>query len=128
MSDASQATTVSTIYDAYGNLIASYPNVAPSFGFAGQYRYQSDATGLDYLKARYYNPVTGRFVSPNVIGYEGGLNRFQYANANPTTYADPSGLECTVIATQIVPSISARTEVGRTYGTRWKQTEREALC
>ncbi|WDP88313.1 MAG: RHS repeat-associated core domain-containing protein [Desulfobacter sp.] len=41
---------------------------------------------------RYYDPVTGRYVTPDPIGLAGGINPFLYAEANPINYIDPFGL------------------------------------
>jgi len=90
ISDSSQVVTESSTYDAYGNAVVTY-GAAPNFGYAGQYRYYADATGLHYLKARYYDPVAGRFQSRDPIGYGGGLNLYEYAAGNPVILVDPTG-------------------------------------
>ena len=60
---------------------------SPSF-YRGE-QYDSDL-GLYYLRARYYNPVTGRFL--NVDPFAGqGQRRYQYAAADPVNGMDPSG-------------------------------------
>ena len=46
--------------------------------------------------SRYYDPETGRFISPDAIEYLdpstiGGLNLYSYCNNNPVMYVDPSG-------------------------------------
>lgn len=79
-------------YDGYGNLLQSVGN-------ADEERYRGEAsdssTSLQYLRARYYDPSTGRFLSTDA--FEGVLespvsrHRYLYGNANPITYADPSG-------------------------------------
>ncbi|MEE4134367.1 RHS repeat-associated core domain-containing protein, partial [Pseudomonas viridiflava] len=57
--------------------------------FQGQY---FDAeTGLHYNRHRYYNPGTGRFLTPDPIKLAGGLNNYQYV-PNPTGWVDPLGL------------------------------------
>ena len=58
--------------------------------FPGQY-YDAE-TGLHYNYFRYYDPATGRFITSDPIGLEGGLNSYLYANANPLFYTDPLGL------------------------------------
>ncbi|AJK48947.1 RHS repeat-associated core domain-containing protein [Burkholderia plantarii] len=57
--------------------------------FAGQYFDRE--TGLHYNRHRYYDPNSGRFVSKDPIGLDGGINVFQYA-PNPTQWIDPLGL------------------------------------
>ena len=47
-------------------------------------------TNQYYLRARYYNPVIGRFTQEDI--YRGdGLNLYAYCNNNPVEYCDPSG-------------------------------------
>ncbi len=46
------------------------------------------------MRARYYDPATGRFISEDPIGFEGGLNLYAYVGGNPINYNDPSGLFC----------------------------------
>ena len=49
--------------------------------------------GQYYLRARYYNPVVGRFTQEDP--YRGdGLNLYAYCANNPVTYSDPSGYAC----------------------------------
>ncbi len=49
-----------------------------------------ELTGLTYLRARYYNPATGRFTQEDVI-YDDGFNLYAYCGSNPVIYCDPSG-------------------------------------
>jgi RHS repeat-associated protein len=52
--------------------------------------------GLDfyYMRARWYEPKTGRFLSEDPIGLAGGINLYRYAGNDPVNKADPRGL-CT---------------------------------
>ncbi|SDE03344.1 RHS repeat-associated core domain-containing protein [Aquimonas voraii] len=56
---------------------------------------EDGATGLTYMKARYYDPVAMRFISPDPVHVDlstgGNFNRYWYANNNPYTYTDPDG-------------------------------------
>jgi len=46
------------------------------------------------MRARYYDTNTGRFLSRDPIGFEGGdLNLYAYIGGNPMVGIDPSGLE-----------------------------------
>jgi RHS repeat-associated protein len=50
-------------------------------------------TGLLYLRARYYDPEAGRFVSKDPIGFAGGdVNLYGYVLGNPVNWGDPLGL------------------------------------
>ncbi|MFC1680814.1 RHS repeat-associated core domain-containing protein [Pseudomonadota bacterium] len=58
--------------------------------FPGQYR---DAeSGLYYNWNRYYEPNTGRYITADTMGINGGLNLYSYALNRPTFYTDPLGL------------------------------------
>ncbi|MCC6959008.1 MAG: RHS repeat-associated core domain-containing protein [Dehalococcoidia bacterium] len=66
-------------------------SLANEFDFAGQ---QTDGTGLQYLRARYYDPGTGTFLSRDPISTVPGstLNAYGYADQSPSLMTDPSGL------------------------------------
>jgi RHS repeat-associated protein len=58
-------------------------------------RRQDVETGLVYMGARYYDPVVGRFISTDPMGFDEAnvhsFNRYAYANNNPLKYKDPDG-------------------------------------
>ncbi|MDR0787464.1 MAG: hypothetical protein LBG44_06315 [Gemmatimonadota bacterium] len=54
---------------------------------------QTDATGLQYKRNRYYSPVSGQFTQPDPIGIAGGLNVYGYATGDPVNFKDPFGLD-----------------------------------
>ena len=75
-------------YDAWGNVVSEREEVGNRFKFNGQ---QLDPiTGQYYLRARFYNPVIGRFTQEDT--YRGdGLNLYVYCRNNPVYYVDPTG-------------------------------------
>ena len=77
-------------YDAFGVLQDSREELRNRILYTGQ---QYDQTsGQYYLRARFYNPVLGRFVQEDV--YRGdGLNLYAYCRNNPVVYYDPSGYD-----------------------------------
>ena len=80
-------------YDPYGNLTYGIPDTVNYYGYNGES--QNLATGLQYLRARYYNPHTGNFLTedtyPGQISDPLSLNRYDYVSNNPVNYDDPSG-------------------------------------
>ena len=52
----------------------------------------TEPNDLIYMRARYYDRKTGRFISEDPIGFEGGLNLYAYVSGNPVGFVDPSGL------------------------------------
>ncbi|MBW3670192.1 MAG: RHS repeat-associated core domain-containing protein, partial [Acidobacteria bacterium] len=51
------------------------------------------ATGLVYLRARWYDPGTGTFLTPDPLGYRDSSNLYAYAAGDPVNRHDPTGLE-----------------------------------
>lgn len=80
-------------YDEWGNITSQTEGIENEFKYAGQI-YDSE-TGLYYLRARYYDPKIGRFISKD--SYEGditnplSLNLYTYVENNPVKYFDPTG-------------------------------------
>ncbi|EPF6153376.1 RHS repeat-associated core domain-containing protein, partial [Acinetobacter baumannii] len=58
--------------------------------FPGQY--YDVGTNQFYNHNRFYNPELGRYMEPDPIGLEGGLNPYAYAGSNPVMNVDSSGL------------------------------------
>ena len=59
--------------------------------FPGQYF--DKETNLHYNYFRYYEPETGRYISPDPIGLAGGVNVYGYVEGNPVTSFDSNGLD-----------------------------------
>ncbi len=78
-------------YDEWGNVTSdSNPGFQP-FGFAGGL-FDRD-TGLIKFGARDYDPATGRWAVKDPIGFEGGLNFYEYSGNDPVNSIDPIGLD-----------------------------------
>ncbi|MFZ5596788.1 MAG: RHS repeat domain-containing protein [Bacillota bacterium] len=80
-------------YDEWGNILSKTEQIANPIRYAGEY--YDDESGLIYLRARYYDPTVGRFISRD--SYEGDVtnplsfNLYAYCYSNPLIYVDPSG-------------------------------------
>ena len=122
LSNSSGATTDKYAYEAFGELDDSGSSgaFANNFKFTGE---QLDpGLGFYYLRARYFNPGTGGFVSMDSYGGNGrdpiSLNKYLYANANPVMFVDPSGkvtLGEVASLASIVSTIS-NISIGSAYG------------
>jgi RHS repeat-associated protein len=109
------------IYDGHGNVVGTVNGVTGAFtanptlddvygvprasgapatkqGYCGNLGHVTDDTGLVYMKARYYDPGTGRFASEDPSG--NGTNWYIYAGDNPVNMVDQTGKNpiCDLIA------------------------------
>ena len=90
--DKSRVTAVYQ-YDPYGQVTLGTTDHVDFYGYNGE-SYNPN-TGLEYLRARYYNANQGRFFQEDT--YLGDitdpltLNRYAYAKNSPLNYVDPSG-------------------------------------
>jgi RHS repeat-associated protein len=82
-----QAVSITQRYDyaAYGAL-ADAPIGDNAFQYAGR---EADSSGLVYMRAWYYSPALGRFVSEDPIRERGGLNSYEYVDGNPISKRSP---------------------------------------
>lgn len=82
-------TAATSTYNPYGALQASTGTATSPLGYVGQYT--DPGTGLEYDQARFYDPTTGQFLSPDPLKAVTG-QPYAYADNSPTNYADPTGL------------------------------------
>jgi RHS repeat-associated protein len=97
LTNAAGAVTDEYEYDAYGNSFTKSGTTPNNYLYRGE-QYDSDL-GLYYLRARYYNPATGRFLSRDP---EDGkaidpktLHKYLYADGDPVNVIDPRGQSST---------------------------------
>jgi RHS repeat-associated protein len=86
--DLSGAVQGRFFYSPYGETTSSGSSF--SFQYTGRVQVSS---ALYYYRARFYSPVTGRFISEDPIGFSGGTaNLYEYTGSSPTQFTDPLGL------------------------------------
>ena len=82
-------------YDAFGNELNHTGTTPNNYLYRGE-QWDPDLS-LYYLRARYYNPLTGKFLSrdplPGHITIPGTLHKYLYASADPVNRIDPFGQE-----------------------------------
>lgn len=108
-------------YSAYGLTIFRSGAYDTPFLYNGRYGVQSDANGLLYMRARYYNPYLCRFINPDPSGFAGGLNWYAYADGNPVNNLDPFGLGAVGESEEraiFIPSPCCRTSFDHTIAAR----------
>lgn len=98
-------------YDAFGVLKQSSGSTVNNYLFTGE---QFDPNvGFYYLRARYYNPNSGRFISTDPFAgspYDPmSLHKYLYAHANPVNNVDPTGMFSMAMSMSISISISIPT-------------------
>jgi RHS repeat-associated protein len=87
---ADGALVASYAYDAYGNTVSSTASGQLNpFGFAGQYT--DPNSGLIYMRARWYDPATGQFLTRDPLFGASGSS-YSYANDSPLNASDPTGM------------------------------------
>ncbi|MCA2837876.1 MAG: putative Ig domain-containing protein, partial [Microcystis sp. M078S1] len=111
-------------YDAYGNLTRKVGDAENNYLFAGE-QFDEAVDGY-YLRARYYDPNTGRFASVDPFeGYNNQpitLHDYLYAGVNPVNAIDPSGevaiIEYRPLLNYITPflgDVGTLTDIGNAF-------------
>jgi RHS repeat-associated protein len=110
LSDATGQVTLARSYTPFGAPLSQVGTGQGSFGYAGE---QRDASaGLTFLRARYYDPATGRFLTrdpyPAYATVPGALHRYAYVGNDPVGRVDPSGLQWAPRAGTAIRRVSPR--------------------
>lgn len=91
ITDASRNVVQSYSYDSYGLPTPSTINGIRN-GYAYTGREWDKEAGLYFYRARYYDPMEGRFISKDPIGFKGdNINLFAYVQNEPVNWIDPDG-------------------------------------
>jgi RHS repeat-associated protein len=91
LTDAEGEVNATFSYSPYGSPEGKTGTATTPLGFAGQYT--DAATGLQYLRARFYDPATAQFLTKDPLA-ELTHEPYGYARGNPLTYFDPTGRAC----------------------------------
>jgi RHS repeat-associated protein len=80
LSDINQNILNSYAYDPFGSVLNQQEAIAQPFKFVGQYGVMAEPNGLYYMRARYYDPTVGRFISEDPLGF-GDVGLYAYFNS-----------------------------------------------
>ena len=93
LTDTGGTVTDTYDYDAWGNSVNTTGITPNNYLYRGE-QYDSDLR-LYYFRARYLNPLSGRFLTRDSaavrVGKSATLNRYLYTQANPVNLIDPFG-------------------------------------
>ena len=86
-------------YDAWGNVVDEFVSIPAlaSIRYRFQCREWSAATGLVNFRMRWYDPETGRWLTKDPIGLNGGLNLYAFCKCNPVDFYDSNGTAYQVV-------------------------------
>jgi RHS repeat-associated protein len=108
LTNAAGAVTDTYEYDAYGNSFTKSGTTPNNYLYRGE-QYDPDLS-LYYLRARYYNPATGRFMSRDpwkgFLFDAKTLHKYLYVGSNPVNYVDPRGrdlFEYSIMSNAAIP-------------------------
>ena len=96
VTDESGAQVGRMVYGAWGETLSSSESVPGVLDvrFVGGLGVRNDAaTGLIWMRHRWYDPQLQRFISRDPIGLAGDSNLYKYGNNNPVSRVDPAGLQ-----------------------------------
>jgi RHS repeat-associated protein len=113
LTNSAGAVTDTYEYDAFGNALNKTGSTPNNYLYRGE-QYDPDL-GLYYLRARYYNPATGRFMSRDPLDGQAkdpaSLHKYLYAGGDPINLLDPTGRE-----TYYNPAYQPRKTIGSAIG------------
>ena len=106
-------------YDVWGSVRSGNVTGGPRGRYCANLGHvQDDESGLVYMRARYYEPGSGRFASEDPAG--DGTNWYIYAASNPTNGTDPSGLvtQSDLLATGMINDLMESNSAGVELATK----------
>jgi RHS repeat-associated protein len=105
LSNAAGALAQTYTFDSFGKQTGSSGSLVNPFQYTS--RELDSETNLYYMRARYFDPATGRFISEDPLQFEGDtVDFYGYAYNNSTSFTDPFGLQGTATAPAPAPPVT----------------------
>ncbi len=102
LTDGAAEVTGRVEYSPYGMITHTTGVIDTPYLYNGAFGVQTDAeTGLLHMRARYYHPWLGRFISEDPIQFSGSNNWYAFAEGDPLLKNDPNG-EVAFLAVPVV--------------------------
>ena len=79
-------------YEPFGKVSNKTGTVTNPFTYVGALGVMDEGNGLYFMRNRYYDANTGKFLQKDPIGFAGGINLYRYVGNNPVNRVDPLGL------------------------------------
>jgi RHS repeat-associated protein len=80
-------------YDPWGNLESLTSTGSDTTQLRWKGLLWEEGPKLYYMRARWYDPVTRRFISQDPLGLAAGINQYAFAGGDPINASDPSGMD-----------------------------------
>jgi RHS repeat-associated protein len=104
-------------YDAFGSLNSTAPEFGSAYAFTG--REWDLELGLYYYRARYYDPMEGRFISKDPIGFAGGdVNVYRYVGNDVVMRTDSFGLYAKDVHLDLTYSLARAVGLNRCFANK----------
>lgn len=95
-------------YDEFGNLLQTTEADANLFRYVGKYGVMYEAEAIQFMRARYYDPSIGRFLSEDPVW---STNLYPYADNNPINKYDLNGLDYVCVDASFYNGVGANGSV-----------------
>ncbi len=94
LTDAAGNVLNSYLFDPFGQPLHASEAMSNDFEFLGQWGIMDTGHGDSFMRARYYDPVSGRFNAQDPLGLDAGdANLYRYVANNPISRVDPTGAQ-----------------------------------
>ncbi len=94
LTDANGTILNTYAYDPFGISLSKLESIPNPFQYVGEYGAMHENHGLEFMRARFYEATTGRFITGDPLGIAtGDVNFYRYVHNNPLNSIDPKGLD-----------------------------------